>query len=81
MFWVQRYELFSNLRTNSNEKKTIVSLVKIYCYEYWRSFDDIIMLSRNTLFLVTTSMPRSIPGAYGFWQGMGSRYYMVPVQP
>ena len=50
-------------------------------YEYWRSFDDIIMLSRNTLFPVTTSMPRSIPGAYGFWQGMGSRYYMVPIRP
>jgi len=26
-------------------------------------------------------MPKSIPGAYGFWQGMGSRYYMVPIQP
>ena len=50
-------------------------------YEYWRSYDDIIMLARNTLFPVTTSMPKSIPAAYGFWQGMGSRHYMVPIQP
>ena len=48
-------------------------------YEYWRIYEDIVMLASNPLFPTTTSLPRSISGAYGFWQGMGSNYYMVPI--
>lgn len=49
-------------------------------YEYWRKYEDMLMLSRNPLFPATVSMPHSINDAYGFWQGMGTRYYMVPIR-
>ena len=48
-------------------------------YEYWRAYEDMLSLSRNPLFPATISMPHTILGAYGFWQGYGSRYYSVRI--
>jgi len=48
-------------------------------YEYWRIHEDIVMLASNPFFPTTTSLPQSISGAYGFWQGMGTNYYTVPI--
>jgi len=49
-------------------------------YEYWRSFEDMLSLSRNSLFPTTKNMPGSLPDALGYWQGLGSRYYRVIVE-
>ena len=48
-------------------------------YEYWRSFEDMLSLSRIPLFPVTNNMAGNVSGALGFWQGWGSSYYMVRV--
>lgn len=65
------------------EDTVVVRFARIdsIAYEYWRTHEDIIMLARNPLFPTSTSLPRSIPGAYGFWQGMGTNYYTVPITP
>lgn len=49
-------------------------------YEYWRSFEDMLSLSRNSLFPITKNMPSTIPDALGYWQGFGSKYYRVIVE-
>jgi hypothetical protein len=48
-------------------------------YEYWRSYEDMLSLSRNPMFPVTSNMHHSINGVYGFWQGWGTQYYMVAI--
>ena len=50
-------------------------------YEYWRSYEDMLSLSRTPLFPVTTSMPKTLDDAYGFWQGWGSTYHTVVIRP
>ena len=49
-------------------------------YEYWRSFEDMLSLSRNSLFPITKNMPSTSPDALGYWQGFGSKYYRVIVE-
>jgi len=49
-------------------------------YEYWRSFEDMLSLSRNSLFPTTKNMPGSLPDALGYWQGLGSKYSRVIVE-
>lgn len=50
-------------------------------YEYWRHYEDMLSFSRNSLFPITRSMPSYISGALGFWQGLGSTYYEIPLNP
>lgn len=49
-------------------------------YEYWRSYEEMLSLSRNTFFPTTTNMPTSVSGGMGFWQGMGSSYYQIVIK-
>ena len=48
-------------------------------YAFWRSFEDMLSLSRIPLFPATVNMPKTLPEAYGFWQGWNASYHSVIV--
>lgn len=49
-------------------------------YAFWRSFEDMLSLSRIPLFPATVNMPKTLPEAYGFWQGWNASYHSVIVR-
>lgn len=48
-------------------------------YQFWRSFEDMMSLSRNPLFPATDNMPSNISTGMGCWFGYTSRSYIVPI--
>lgn len=48
-------------------------------YDYWRSFEDMIGLSRVPLVAVNTNLKSNVKGALGYWCGYGSTYYKVTI--
>ena len=48
-------------------------------YAFWRSFEDMLSLSRIPLFPATVNMPKALPNAYGFWQGWNATYLSVKI--
>lgn len=46
-------------------------------YNFWKSFEDIRMLSRNPLFPALDNMESNIRGGLGYWCGYGASYYPV----
>lgn len=49
-------------------------------YQFWRSFEDMISLSRNPLFPATDNMPSNISTGMGCWFGYTSSHYLVPIR-
>ncbi len=49
-------------------------------YLFWRSFEDMISLSRNPLFPATDNMPSNISTGMGYWFGYTSNHYLVPIR-
>lgn len=49
-------------------------------YRFWRSFEDMISLSRNPLFPATDNMPSNISTGMGCWFGYTSSHYLVPIR-
>lgn len=54
-----------------------IARIDSVAYEFWRSYEDMLSLSRTPLFPNTVSLPSYIEGAYGFWQGWGATYHTV----
>ncbi len=50
-------------------------------YDYWRSFEDMIALSRVPLLPVSSNLKSNVEGALGYWCGYGSTFYQVLVKP
>ncbi len=50
-------------------------------YDYWRSFEDMIGLSRVPLMAVSTNLKSNVKGALGYWCGYGSAFYKVRINP
>ena len=50
-------------------------------YDYWRSFEDMVALSRVPLVPVNTNLKSNVKGALGYWCGYGSTYYQVTIEP
>ena len=48
-------------------------------YAFWRSFEDMLSLSRTPLFPSTVNIPKALPNAYGFWQGWNATYLSVKI--
>lgn len=46
-------------------------------YDFWRSFEDLIALSRVPLMPVNTNLKSNVKGALGYWCGYGSTFYEV----
>lgn len=49
-------------------------------YDFWRSFEDMIALSRIPLIPVSHNLRSNVNGAYGYWLGYGSSYYRVKIE-
>jgi hypothetical protein len=49
-------------------------------YHFWRSFEDMISLSRNPLFPATDNMPSNVSTGMGCWFGYTSNHYYVPIR-
>ncbi len=49
-------------------------------YLFWRSFEDMISLSRNPLFPATDNMPSNVSTGMGCWFGYTSSHYLVPIR-
>lgn len=56
-----------------------IARIDSVAYEFWRSYEDMLSLSRIPLFPNTVSLPSSVSGAYGFWQGWGATYHTVVI--
>lgn len=48
-------------------------------YAFWRSFEDMIALSRIPLMPVNSNLKSNIDGAYGYWLGYGSSFYEISI--
>lgn len=48
-------------------------------YAFWRSFEDMIALSRLPLVSVNANLKSNVSGAYGYWLGYGSAFYEVSI--
>ena len=48
-------------------------------YAFWRSFEDMLALSRIPLMPVNTNLKSNVAGALGYWQGYGSSFYEVRI--
>lgn len=48
-------------------------------YAFWRSFEDMLALSRIPLMPVNTNLKSNVHGALGYWQGYGSSFYEVRI--
>lgn len=49
-------------------------------YHFWRSFEDMVSLSRNPLFPATDNMPSNISTGMGYWFGYTANQYLVPIR-
>ena len=49
-------------------------------YLFWRSFEDMISLSRNPLFPATDNIPSNISTGMGYWFGYTSNQYTVSIR-
>ena len=49
-------------------------------YQYWRSFEDMVSLSRNPLFPATDNMPSNVTTGMGYWFGYTASAYLVPIR-
>lgn len=49
-------------------------------YAFWRSFEDMIALSRLPLMPVNSNLKSNVEGAYGYWLGYGSSFYEVSIE-
>lgn len=48
-------------------------------YAFWRSFEDMLALSRIPLMPVNSNLKSNVHGALGYWQGYGSSFYEVRI--
>lgn len=48
-------------------------------YAFWRSFEDMIALSRLPLVGSNFNLKSNVSGAYGYWLGYGSSFYEVTI--
>ena len=48
-------------------------------YAFWRSFEDMLALSRIPLMPMNTNLKSNVHGALGYWQGYGSSFYEVRI--
>lgn len=48
-------------------------------FAFWRSFEDMIALSRVPLVGTNSNLKSNVPGAYGYWLGYGSVFYEVSI--
>lgn len=48
-------------------------------FDFWKSYEDMVSLSRNPLFPVTVNLRGNVRGALGYWCGYGAREYYVAV--
>lgn len=48
-------------------------------YAFWRSFEDMLALSRIPLMPVNTNLKSNVHSALGYWQGYGSSFYEVRI--
>lgn len=55
------------------------SAIDSVAYGFWRSFEDMVALSRNPLFPVTKNLQGNVKGALGYWFGYGSTFYNVRI--
>lgn len=49
-------------------------------YAFWRSYEDMIALSRLPLMPVNSNLKSNVNGAYGYWLGYGSSFYEVSIE-
>lgn len=81
---VQIYRGGSNLKNKTtpyfSDKETVLvkfSAIDSVAFSFWRSFEDMVSLSRNPLFPVTKNLKGNVNGALGYWFGYGSTFYVV----
>ena len=48
-------------------------------YDFWRSFEDLVALSRVPLMPVSENLKSNVKGALGYWCGYGSEVYSVSI--
>ena len=48
-------------------------------YDFWRSFEDLVALSRVPLMPVSENLKSNVTGALGYWCGYGSEVYSVSI--
>lgn len=48
-------------------------------YDFWRSFEDLVALSRVPLMPVAENLKSNVTGALGYWCGYGSKVYSVSI--
>lgn len=48
-------------------------------YDFWRSYEDMSMLSRLPMVPMTSNLKSNVHGALGYWCGYGVSVYMVVV--
>ena len=48
-------------------------------YDFWRSFEDLVALSRVPLMPVAENLKSNVTGALGYWCGYGSEVYSVSI--
>lgn len=48
-------------------------------WQYWNDFEEILLLSRNPLFPISTNIRSNVKGGLGYWAGYGSNYYIVSI--
>ena len=49
-------------------------------YLFWKSYEDVVTLSRNPLFPSTKSLHSNVRGALGYWLGYGSSKYTIEIK-
>ena len=49
-------------------------------YQFWKSYEDVVTLSRNPLFPSTKSLYSNVEGALGYWLGYGSSKYTIEIK-
>lgn len=48
-------------------------------FDFWKSYEDMVSLSRNPLFPVTANLSGNVEGAWGCWCGYGAREFSVAI--
>lgn len=48
-------------------------------YDFWRSFEDLVALSRVPLMPVSKNLKSNVTGALGYWCGYGAKEYCVSI--
>ncbi len=68
---------FSPYFSNGDTVLVKFSAIDSTAFSFWRSFEDMVTLSRNPLFPVTKNLQSNVKGALGYWFGYGSTFYIV----